>query len=342
MILLFLAFVIILACLVIFYNFGFFIAAKLCHYEIEEFGLGFPPRLTTFVIGRTRFVWNLLPLGGYITATNVTLSLKSLVFKCCGPLAVLVIFFVFTLMHLMVGMGVPNGQGAIVLESTPGGYASNLLSRDIITKAGGQVIHDGLDLNRQILSWHEGELKLEVTRNEGSQQINLVRMNTDKKDGSQGVDLVFTSTIDTRRFDPFSALEKTPITAFKSVIGAGAFTVLTFTSSVIDGLTKIFWNYERNFELLRGVALLAFFLAFCNLAPLPGMVGNQTLVDAIQLIWGPNQKKSKSKLAILLALVFFWIPVVALVVFAFISDWLWPNSIEQILRWSEFNILWKL
>ena len=52
-----------LAALIIIHEFGHFAAARLFKIPVEEFGLGFPPRVATlFTAGGTKFTLNLLPI----------------------------------------------------------------------------------------------------------------------------------------------------------------------------------------------------------------------------------------------------------------------------------------
>lgn len=63
----FLLFVIILGSLILVHELGHFIAAKLTGVKVEEFGIGFPPRLgRLFTLGGTEFTFNLIPLGGFV------------------------------------------------------------------------------------------------------------------------------------------------------------------------------------------------------------------------------------------------------------------------------------
>jgi regulator of sigma E protease len=52
--------------LVIGHEFGHFITAKRAGIRVDEFALGFPPRLFSFRRGETLYSINLLPLGGYV------------------------------------------------------------------------------------------------------------------------------------------------------------------------------------------------------------------------------------------------------------------------------------
>jgi regulator of sigma E protease len=55
-----------LALLILVHELGHFFAAKRCGIAVEEFGIGFPPRLFSVTSGETRYSVNALPLGGFV------------------------------------------------------------------------------------------------------------------------------------------------------------------------------------------------------------------------------------------------------------------------------------
>lgn len=59
-------FIIILAILVLVHEFGHFIFAKRSGIRVDEFGLGFPPRLWGKKYGETLYSINLIPFGGFV------------------------------------------------------------------------------------------------------------------------------------------------------------------------------------------------------------------------------------------------------------------------------------
>jgi len=61
-----LAFVIILSILVLVHELGHFLVAKFLKIKVEEFGIGFPPRVFGKKIGETIYSINLLPVGGFV------------------------------------------------------------------------------------------------------------------------------------------------------------------------------------------------------------------------------------------------------------------------------------
>lgn len=61
-----LLFIIILAVLILAHEFGHFIVAKRSGIKVEEFGIGFPPKLFGKRKGETEYTLNLFPIGGFV------------------------------------------------------------------------------------------------------------------------------------------------------------------------------------------------------------------------------------------------------------------------------------
>ncbi len=61
-----LLFIVVLSILVLIHELGHFVAARILGVHVEEFGLGFPPRLGGIRKGKTLYSLNLLPLGGFV------------------------------------------------------------------------------------------------------------------------------------------------------------------------------------------------------------------------------------------------------------------------------------
>ncbi|TFH34521.1 MAG: RIP metalloprotease, partial [Anaerolineales bacterium] len=60
-------FLLVLGTLILGHELGHFIAARLRGVKVDEFGIGFPPRiLTLFQAGGTRYTLNWIPLGGFV------------------------------------------------------------------------------------------------------------------------------------------------------------------------------------------------------------------------------------------------------------------------------------
>ncbi len=61
-----LIFIIILFVLILVHEWGHFIVAKKTDMRVDEFGIGFPPKLKSFKRGETEYSLNLIPLGGFV------------------------------------------------------------------------------------------------------------------------------------------------------------------------------------------------------------------------------------------------------------------------------------
>jgi regulator of sigma E protease len=58
--------IVVLVILVVVHEFGHFVIAKLCKMRVDEFGIGYPPRIAGFKYGETEYTLNALPFGGFV------------------------------------------------------------------------------------------------------------------------------------------------------------------------------------------------------------------------------------------------------------------------------------
>src|SRR5271154_5479364 len=72
------SFVVALGILVLVHEFGHFLAAKLCGVRVEQFSIGFPPRLFGVKIGETDYCVSATPLGGYVKMTGESMPGENL------------------------------------------------------------------------------------------------------------------------------------------------------------------------------------------------------------------------------------------------------------------------
>ena len=121
----------ILALVVLVHEFGHFSTAKAFGIKVNEFGLGFPPRLLGFRKGETVYTLNLLPLGGFVKleGENDPSQPRSLASKgvgtrfivlAAGPLmnavlaiVLLAVLFTFTVGELRVAETEPGSPAAL-------------------------------------------------------------------------------------------------------------------------------------------------------------------------------------------------------------------------------------
>jgi regulator of sigma E protease len=147
----FLVIVPILGVLMIAHEFGHFIVAKRSGITVEEFAIGFPPRLLSFTRGGVQYALNLIPLGAYVkmlgeedpTAPGSFASqpkrIRAVVLAAGSGMNFLVAILVFALAY---GLGAPDASRLAVMEVVPGtpGEASGFQKGDVILQVNGEPI----------------------------------------------------------------------------------------------------------------------------------------------------------------------------------------------------------
>lgn len=125
-------FIAILALLILAHEFGHFIVAKLSGTKVEEFGLGFPPRIFGVKKGETIYSINWIPFGGFVkifgedsTKTEPRSFASKPVYIRAAMLAAGV-FFNLLLAWLLLSIVYSAGAPTQVEAGTPGSYVTIL------------------------------------------------------------------------------------------------------------------------------------------------------------------------------------------------------------------------
>ncbi|GAB4581361.1 MAG: M50 family metallopeptidase [Anaerolineales bacterium] len=197
-----LIFIAALVLLIIIHELGHFLAAKLFGVEVEEFGLGFPPRaVTLFTLGGTIYSLNWIPLGGFVRPKgendpNVPGGLAAaspwvrIAVFAAGPfanfLAAIILFaFIFT------RVGVPDLSQTLIVavnEDSPAAMAG-LKPGDIITMLNDVAITDP-DILREAVAQNLGkETRVTYLREGETFQTMLVpRADPPPNQGAMGIE----------------------------------------------------------------------------------------------------------------------------------------------------------
>ncbi len=182
-------FVAALAGLILIHETGHFIACRLFHIEVEEFGLGFPPRLMTlFEHKGTHFTLNLIPLGGFVRPRgegdpSVEGSIEAanpwarLGVYLAGPLMNLALGIVlFTMMFGIYGMPQAANTGIRVLEVVPGAPAeqAGVQACDLIEEFNGQPLTSLEQITSLTRAYAGEEVTLTILRGEERLRVRLI------------------------------------------------------------------------------------------------------------------------------------------------------------------------
>ncbi len=156
------AFIGVIVVLIVAHELGHFITAKASGVKVEEFGIGFPPRLLSVRRGETLYSLNAIPLGGFVKMAGeedpkVPRSLASksigtrLLVLSAGPLMnallpILLFSIAFMIPHNLVT------EPVVVKEVVPGSPAAmaGIESGDVILGINEKLVHNISELQRYI------------------------------------------------------------------------------------------------------------------------------------------------------------------------------------------------
>ncbi|MBI2590835.1 MAG: site-2 protease family protein [Candidatus Blackburnbacteria bacterium] len=176
-----LVFFLILSILILVHEFGHFIVAKKAGVKVEEFALGFPPRIISKKIGETRYSVNALPIGGYVrlfgedepteTENHRSFFAQALPVKLAVALAgalmnLLLGIFAFTILYANIGIPTSQTNYPIIVAVSPDSPAqkSDLKALDRILKIGDREVKDDKDVKDAVAFYRGKQVQIEVDR----------------------------------------------------------------------------------------------------------------------------------------------------------------------------------
>lgn len=176
-------FIIILAILILAHEFGHFIVAKKNGIRVDEFGIGFPPKLYGKKIGETEYTVNALPFGGFVKifgenpdaeSTSGPESGRSFVNKPKYVQAMVLVAGVF--FNLLLAWALISGGFMIGLPSSPesvpvGHILENAELSVTGVLPGSPAERSGIMPGDKITALSAGESELDEITPEGFQQF---------------------------------------------------------------------------------------------------------------------------------------------------------------------------
>lgn len=320
----------ILALLVFVHELGHFVTARLNSIRVDEFALGFPPRLFGFRRNGVLYSINLLPIGGFVRiygengegegepdAFGSKKPWRRMIVLSAGAFMNVVLAFV--MFALIAMMGVQYGQGisiAAVVKNSPAAHAG-LAKGDELRQVGTLEIGRNEDYSKstrdlqKYTTDHAGQkLPVVVIREGRTQTLQITpRRNPPPNQGAMGVQLSPVKIVETS-YDPLSAIgwgftqtiRKTGsiFASFGSLI-SGLFTAHSTQQGGVAGpigiaqITGEVASQAHIEGLMNLTALLSLNLFVVNLFPLPALDGGRLVFVIIEAIRGkkvPPQREA--------------------------------------------------
>jgi regulator of sigma E protease len=196
------AFIVVLVILVLVHEIGHFIAAKLAGITVQEFGVGFPPRIGSVVWRGTRYSLNVIPLGGFVKmlgedgegeaekmrergfsdaaverAMSGAFNRKPIPVRMLVLLAGVIMNFLLAgiLFAIALGLPVPQGRGPLTVTEIQAGSpaAAHLEVGDVIIAADGQRFDVSSELTAYVRANAGEEVTLTIVRRGAEQEVTV-------------------------------------------------------------------------------------------------------------------------------------------------------------------------
>jgi regulator of sigma E protease len=154
--------IVVLSVLVLVHELGHFIAAKATHCYVEEFGIGFPPRLWGKKIGETIYSINWIPFGGFNKisgevdpAAPRALAARSHSVRALVISGGIILNLLFPFLLMIIAYMVPHTivDGSVVVQEVVANspaQAAGIQAGDIILSINGKAIKSVSDLSRDV------------------------------------------------------------------------------------------------------------------------------------------------------------------------------------------------
>ncbi len=343
-----LAFFLVIGPLIFVHELGHFLAARLSGIQVEEFGIGYPPRmLTLFERGGTRYTLNWLPLGGFMRPRGEddpavpggfasSAKRHRLAVLAAGPGANVLIAFLLLVVMFLIGAPaeLPGARIAAVEAGSPAAQAG-LVVGDVILKADDTVI-----VNYEVLTGYihsrvaeaPGET-IVLTIDRAGNQLTLSvtpRVNPPEGQGPTGIQVQ--PIIEVRRYALGPALSSAarevaafakafvefPVAVIQAQIPARYLRPVSVVGISQMGGQALDTSINQNaaWPILQLTAFISLALAVTNLLPLPALDGGRILFVLIEALRGRRVDPHRETMVHLIG---FAILVTAMLVFVYLD-----------------------
>ena len=289
--------------LIIIHEFGHFIAAKLMGVRVNEFAVGFGPKLFSKQWGETKYAFNLIPLGGYCAMEGEDeASGDEKAFCNKKPWRRFVIVVMGAVFNLVLGLVIV----AIILapqkaftSTVIAEFNENALSQstglavdDKIIEVDGRKIFSTYDLSYAFTNVKDGKIDITVLRDGKEKLLKDVTFETEEEEGMSFL------TVDFKVY----GIKKTVGSYIKQTVNTAISYCAVIWRSLIDliggkygisavsgpvGVTVAISNAAKQSlqSLLPIMALITINLGLFNLLPLPALDGGRILFIIIEMIF---------------------------------------------------------
>ncbi len=289
--------------LILIHEFGHFIAAKLLGVRVNEFAIGFGPKLLKWGKGETKYAVNLVPLGGYCAMEGEDEdSTDDRAFCKKKPWRRFLIVVMGAVFNLILGLIlvavtlIPQDRFATttVAEFYENSISSQcgLMVGDTIVEVDGRHIFTTYDLSYAFSNVDDGKIDITVKRDGKKVELKNVRFASEEIEGINYLTVDF--SVEPREKTFFSFIGETFSTAlsycavvFRSLIDliTGRYGISAMSGPV--GVTAAIGSVAKQslMNLIPIMSLITINLGLFNLLPLPALDGGRLVFIIFEMIF---------------------------------------------------------
>ena len=299
-------FITILGVLIFVHELGHYVTARMAGVKVEEFGIGFPPRMISFTRGETKYSLNWIPLGGFCKLLgeedpSETRSLASksapvrLAVLGAGSFMNIMLPFVLLSVAFMIPRQVVVGD-VLIDDIAPGSPAveAGIQPGDTVLSVGGHAVQNLGDVIYDIHLSLGDETEIELKGADGSRRTVVVipRWDPPEGEGAVGVALSMANTREiSESYAPWEAVPKSFETVGETFLLLRNEVRTWFvrkTPPQVTGPVGIFQLTGEVSEagpsyLLQFAAFLSLNLGLINLFPLPALDGGRMVFVLLEV-----------------------------------------------------------
>ena len=289
--------------LIVIHEFGHFIAAKLLGVRVNEFAVGFGPKLFKWGHGETKYAINLVPLGGYCAMEGEDEeSNDDRAFcnkKAWRRFIIVVMGALFNLLLGLILVAITLIPEQRFTTTTVNSFHENAVSSqyglqegDKIIEVDGRKIFTTYDLSYAFTNIDDGAIDITVKRNGKKVQLDGVKFDTDEADGISYLTVDFYVEGENKTFTSFiSHTFNTTISycavVYRSIIDliTGKYGISAMSGPV--GVTAAIGNAAKQniASILPIMAFITINLGLFNLLPLPALDGGRLVFILFEMIF---------------------------------------------------------
>ncbi len=288
--------------LIIIHEFGHFIAAKLLGVKVNEFAVGFGPRLFGFQGKETKYSFNLVPFGGFCAMEGEdeeSIDDRAFCNKSAWRRFLIVIMgAVFNLIFGLILVAIILAPQKMFATTTVAEFSENAVSQqsglevdDKIIEIEGRKIFGIYDMNYAFTNVKDGKLDMTVLRDGKKVELQNVKFETEETDGITYLKWDFKvygakKTVGNYIKQTFSTTTSYCMIIWRSLLDmlAGKYGISAISGPV--GVTVAIADAAKQslLNLLPMMALITVNLGIFNLLPVPALDGGRLVFILFEMI----------------------------------------------------------